>query len=180
MVSCYIAQGAQLSALWWPRWVGWGSGEGSPKGRGYTYTYTWFTSLYSRSNTALWSNYTPIKKERIMQPWRQLAGSHSWDIQNVISELFCRIKTPTKDRTWCSILCSREGHSSLIITWCQMIYGLKECGPCTHPDSYQQLYLRTARLLTASTRVGTHSFEGISPLWPSLPGKAIMLFFPLH
>ena len=26
-------------------------------------------------------------------------------------------------------------------------------------------------------QVGTHSFEGISPLWPPLPGKAIKLFF---
>ena len=26
-------------------------------------------------------------------------------------------------------------------------------------------------------KVGTHGFEGMSPLWPHLPGKAIKLFF---
>ena len=33
--TCCIAQGAQLTALWWCRWMGWGRGrgdEGSPKG----------------------------------------------------------------------------------------------------------------------------------------------------
>ena len=35
----------------------------------------------------------------------------------------------------------------------------------------------TIRLLIGPPLVGTHSFEGISPLWPSLPGKAIRLFF---
>ena len=34
MGTCYIAQGAQLTALWWYRWMGWGRGRGdggSPK-----------------------------------------------------------------------------------------------------------------------------------------------------
>ena len=26
MGTSYIAQGAKLGALWWPRWVGWGWG----------------------------------------------------------------------------------------------------------------------------------------------------------
>ena len=28
MGTCCIAQGAELGALWWPRWVGWGGGGG--------------------------------------------------------------------------------------------------------------------------------------------------------
>ena len=36
--SSWTVQGAQLSALWWPRGAGWGCGwEESSRGRGYTY-----------------------------------------------------------------------------------------------------------------------------------------------
>ena len=60
--NCCVAQGAQLSALWWPRRVGWGYWwEGDPRGRGYIYIHThthththihnygWFMLLYSRN-----------------------------------------------------------------------------------------------------------------------------------
>ena len=52
--------GAQLGALWSPKWVGlgWGLG-GRSKREVYKCTYSWFTLLYSR-------NYTPIKKTLIL------------------------------------------------------------------------------------------------------------------
>ena len=79
----------------------------------------------------------------------------------------------------------REGHSSITLrttdhetTRWQKISGLKECRPCRHPDPYQQHCPLTITLLNPHTPgVGTHSFEGISPLWSPLPDKAIKLFF---
>ena len=44
--SCRIAQGAQLSAPWCPREVGWGEG---PWGTEYMYTCGWFTLFYCRN-----------------------------------------------------------------------------------------------------------------------------------
>ena len=35
----------------------------------------------------------------------------------------------------------------------------------------------TVKLLTTPLQVRTHSFEGISPVWPAFPGKVIKLFF---
>jgi len=37
--TCYIAQGAQLCALWWPRWVGWATGMGRRSKREAIYVY---------------------------------------------------------------------------------------------------------------------------------------------
>ena len=46
MGSC-TAQGAQLGALWWPRWVRWGQGWVRLRGRrGYTYICSWFMLLH--------------------------------------------------------------------------------------------------------------------------------------
>ena len=44
MRTCCIAQGTQLSALWWPKW------EGNPKKRGYMYMYI-ADSLYCTAET---------------------------------------------------------------------------------------------------------------------------------
>ena len=47
-----------------------------------------------------------------------------------------------------------------------------------HPDPYQRPHPWTIWLLPAPPpQVGIHSFEGINPLCPPLPGKAIKLFF---
>lgn len=115
-------------------------------------------------------------QETVVQPWGQGPGSPSRDIHNVIFELLHKTKIPTKWKTWWSTLRSREGHSSPI-TWCHMIARLKECGSCMHPDPYQQPCPWTIRLLTGPLKEGTHSFAGISPLWPPLPGKAIKRSF---
>ena len=42
--ACFSAQEAQLRALWWPRWIGWGvRWEAGLRGKEYMYTYSWFT-----------------------------------------------------------------------------------------------------------------------------------------
>ena len=52
--SCSVNQGAQLSALWWPRPVGWGGGwGGGSSGSRHMYTYGWFMLLYSRSQNSI-------------------------------------------------------------------------------------------------------------------------------
>ena len=56
---------------------------------------------------------------------------------------------------------------------------LKECRFCTHPDPYQQPHPWpiAVKLLTNHSQLEHTGFEGISPLCPSLPGKAIKLSF---
>ena len=39
--SCWIAQGAQFGALWWPRGMGWESGVGGKSKREGMYVYIW-------------------------------------------------------------------------------------------------------------------------------------------
>ena len=51
VASCCMAQGAQLGALWWPRWVGWGNGGVRER---HMYTHSWFTLLYSRNSVRLY------------------------------------------------------------------------------------------------------------------------------
>ena len=58
MGTCCRTQGAQVSAGWWLRWVGWGE-EGELRGRGDMDTCSWFTLLY---NTV--KQLYPNKKER--------------------------------------------------------------------------------------------------------------------
>ena len=50
MGSSYVAQGAQLGALYLEGWDGAGVEGGSRKG-GYMYPYGWFTSLYNGNLT---------------------------------------------------------------------------------------------------------------------------------
>ena len=61
--TCSVALEAQLGALWWPRWLGWGWGcEGGQRGEGgYFYTYNWLIHCIAETNTILESNYTQIK-----------------------------------------------------------------------------------------------------------------------
>ena len=44
------SQGAQLRALWGPRWVGW---RGGPRERGYMYTYSCSLSCRAENNSIL-------------------------------------------------------------------------------------------------------------------------------
>ena len=65
MGTCCIAQGAQLGALWWPRWVG------VPRWRGYMYTYSWFISLYRKDynpNKYRFCKYCISLKEILFMP----------------------------------------------------------------------------------------------------------------
>ena len=64
MGSSRIAQGDWLSALRWPRGVGYGGWEGCSRGRGCgDMNMHMADSLFcaTGTNTVLWSNYTPIK-----------------------------------------------------------------------------------------------------------------------
>ena len=45
------------------------------------------------------------------------------------------------------------------------------------PRTDHTLPLEHCNTLHYSLQEGTHRFEGISPLWPPLPGNAIKLFF---
>ena len=56
---------------------------------------------------------------------------------------------------------------------------LKECRFCTHPDPYQQPHTWpiAVKLLTNHAQLEHTGFEGISPLCPPLPGKAIKLCY---
>ena len=55
----------------------------------------------------------------------------------------------------------------------------RNVGPM-HPDPYQQLLPVDYKTPHRNPQLGTRSVEGISPLWPPLPGKAIKIFFLLH
>ena len=52
----------------------------------------------------------------------------------------------------------------------------RNVGPM-HPDPYQQLLQLDYKTPHRNPQLGTRSVEGISPLWPPLPGKAIKIFF---
>ena len=85
---------------------------------------------------------------------------------------------------WWSTLHSREGHSLPITAWHQVVPGLKQCGPCTRPEPYQQLHPWIPRLLTTSApspappRWGTHLWGHWAAVAP-FSGKAIQLFFSI-
>ena len=48
------------------------------------------------------------------------------------------------------------------------------------PGANQALLLEHCRLLTNPLQGRTQSSQGVSPLWASLPGKAINYYFLLH
>ena len=97
--------------------------------------------------------------------------SPSRDTHTNILELFCKTKIPPKRCYYFKALFIPERRSLLG----QKISGLKECSLFRHSDPHQQPHPWTRRLHTGFTvpslQVWTHSLEGISPLWPSLPGK---------
>ena len=63
-----------------------------------------------------------------------------------------------------------------VITWCEVIFGLKEYRPCLNPILTSN---PTPWLLISfpPSHTGAHILEG--PLWPFLPDKAIKLFFSI-
>ena len=110
----------------------------------------------------------------------QSPGSPSRDTRNNIIELFCRYWNPHQVREVnCMLPTSTETPDRLEGKgwWCW----LPLTSPPTNQKNVHELtmpslnhYYKTPHY---TLQVGTHSFEGISPLWPPLPGKAIKLFF---
>ena len=74
MGTCYIAQGTQLGAMWWPRSVDWRVGwEGGSKGKEYMYTVL---CLVTKSCLTLWPHELwPI---RLLSPWN--SPGKNWGI----------------------------------------------------------------------------------------------------
>ena len=110
----------------------------------------------------------------------QCPGSPSRDTHNNILELFCRYWNPHQvGEVNCLLSTSTETPDGLEPEgwWCW----LPPTSPPTNQKNVHQLikpslnhYYKTSHY---PLEVRTHSFEGISPLWPPLPGQAVKLFF---
>ena len=117
-------------------------------------------------------------KEAIAQPWAWILASPQ-GIHIISSSCFSDPETPTRWEKW--------------TIWCPQHIGPRTTGtrrlvrltptylPPTNQKSVHELitsclnhYQKTPYCLK-----GEHSFEGISLLWPPLPGKAIKLFFSM-
>ena len=97
-----------------------------------------------------------------LEPFRRY-----WDPQQV-EEVNCMLPTstaspePLEPKGW----------------WCWL---LETSSPTNQKNVHERITLSSLNHYHKTThynlRVGTHSFEGISLLWPPLPGKAIKLLF---
>ena len=113
----------------------------------------------------------------------QGSGSPSMDIHNNILEVFCRYRNLLYvwevNDWWCYAV---HKHAEPTPGGCWMLMMLtstflttnrsEECPQLVTP--FLSHYYKTSHY---TLQVGTHSFESISLLWPSLPGKEIKLFF---
>ena len=103
-------------------------------------------------------------------------GSPSRDTHNEICELFCRYRW--EELTVCCPQALRPQ-----TPWNQEVDDADSHLPHHQPvrrtstSCSRPLWTTTIKLLTTHLQGGTHSFEGISPLWPPLPAKAIKLLF---
>ena len=115
--------------------------------------------------------------EIIVQPWdRTLVPSQGMHITISLSSSAEIKPHQMEDVNHLMKPSSFQRRSRLILHY-RMVSGLKKYGPCTHPHPCQQPSPLTIKLLTSPQGLGTHSFECISLLWPSWPGKAIKIFF---
>ena len=113
-----------------------------------------------------------------MQPWGRVLVPPARDTHNNIFELFCRYcKPPTRWEKYAAHkrLDPRPGGTrwSMMPTSTYLTTSHVEECPRADPPSLNHYYKTPHYPL----QVGTHSLEGISPLWPPLPGKAIKLFY---
>ena len=73
--TCYKAQGAQLSTLWWPRWLGWRVGwKGGPRGRECVIYMVNSLHCPAESNTTFQSSYTTIIKKKCKEGMWTIPG----------------------------------------------------------------------------------------------------------
>ena len=109
-------------------------------------------------------------------------GSPPTDTHNNIFELFCRYWNPLQvgrvNNYWW-YASHKHVDPRPVGTWRLMML------TSTYLTTNQPIrrmstswsHLITIKLLTTLSKLGHMGFEGISPLWPPLPGKAIKLFF---
>ena len=108
-------------------------------------------------------------------------GSSSMDTHNNISELFCRYRNLLHvwgvNDWWCQGVHKHTDPTPGGCWWCWFLLS----SPPTYQENAYKLvtpslshYYKTSHY---TLQVGTHSFESISLLWPSLPSKEIKLFF---
>ena len=73
MGSCYITQGAQPAALWWPRGVGWGGGREAQEGGEACINYGRSALLYGINShnviKHIFLQYKKLKKKRISKSY---------------------------------------------------------------------------------------------------------------
>ena len=103
-----------------------------------------------------------LHDEEFFIPERRLSEvGQAWKTQLIRRPSEARLKEPQK--------LTRRPHETR----------LKECRFCTHPDPYQQPHPWpiVVKLLTNHSQLKHTGFEGISPLCPPLPGKAIKLCY---
>ena len=67
MRSCWVAQGTQLSPLWWPGGMGWGRWEGGSRWREHMYTY-WLIHVVQQKLTQYCKRIISQLKKKEMYP----------------------------------------------------------------------------------------------------------------
>ena len=104
----------------------------------------------------------------------QSPGSPSTDTRSTIFELFCRYWNSYQVGEVNSMLPTHTPQTS----WNQKVDDVLSHLPHHQPVRGMSVNLSCPLLIiTIKLLTTTHSFEGFSPLWPLLPGKAIKLFF---
>ena len=119
--------------------------------------------------------------QRLQCSLRAGPGASSRNTHNNIFELSCRTKTPTNWKVlttwWSSFHCRKEGPLEQVVGPLNTSFERKHklestliliCGPIFHFPNYKPLPNLSQR---------GHSLQGISLLWPPLPGKAVKLSF---
>ena len=121
------------------------------------------------------------KKNTIVQPWGR--GLVSPQGIHITISLSCFADTETSTRWEKLTACCPQAHRPQT-GWNRKVDDADDRLPHHQPirrmsrSWSRPLWTMTIKLLTTyHLQVGTHSFEGISLLWPLLPGKAIKLFF---
>ena len=111
-------------------------------------------------------------QETAVQPWGRVTRDSSFEL----------LADPEAPIRWEELaLCSRERVDSRLVRTSRL---RMLTPPPSPPANQQDVHVPTTpslnpyyKTLHYLLQIRTYSFEGIGPLWPPLPGKAIKLFF---
>ena len=113
-----------------------------------------------------------------MQPWGRVLVLPQEIYITVSSSRFADTETPTR---WGKLTVGCPQALRAQTGWKEKVGNADSHSPPTNQKNVHELIMPSLNHSYKTShyplQVGTHSFEGISPPWSPLPGKAIKLFF---